>query len=185
MTVADDLSACAGPSTSDAPPRRVLIGGVGYHWFGDASFGIAAVAELGRLDWPPGVDVLELDYGAFYVGMDLADADPPYERAILLAAAERGRAPGRIYRTRWEGALPCAEEIHERMLEAGGGIVDLDHLLVIAEHFKGLPRDVITIEIEPTDKTGGDALSPAARELLTDAVALVRREALAPPRGRN
>lgn len=184
MSVAD-VSATASRLPPDAPPRRVLIGGVGYHWFGDASFGIAAVAELGQLDWPPGVDVLELDYGAFYVGMDLADVDPPYERAILLAASERGRQPGRLYRTRWEGALPCAEEIHERMLEAGAGIVDLDHLLVIAEHFKGLPRDVITIEIEPTDKTGGDALGPAARELLADAIALVRREVLAPPRRRD
>ncbi len=158
---------------------RVLIGGVGYHWFGDASFGIVAAAELARLDWPPGVDVVELDYGAFYVGMDLGDADPPYERAILLSAAERGREPGRLYRTRWEGALPDAEEIHERMLEAGGGVVDLDHLLVIAGHLGGLPEDVITIEIEPTDMTGGDALSPGARELLDEAVALVRDEVLA------
>ncbi len=158
---------------------RVLIGGVGYHWFGDASFGIAAAAELARLDWPPGVDVAELDYGAFYVALDLADADPPYERMILLAAKERGREPGRLYRTRWDGVLPSAEDIHERMLEAGGGIIDLDHLLVIAEHFKGLPSDVVTIEIEPTDKTCGDALSPAARDLLAEAVALVRDEVLA------
>ncbi len=158
---------------------NVLIGGVGYHWFGDASFGIAAAAELARLDWPPGVDVAELDYGAFYVGMDLADADPPYERAILLAAVERGRPPGRLYRSRWEGTSPSEEEIHERMLEAGGGVVDLDHLLIIAEHLQGLPPDVVTIEIEPTDMTGGDALSPPARELLAEAVALVRGEVLA------
>ncbi len=157
----------------------VLVGGVGYHWFGDASFGLVAAAELGRLDWPAGVDVAELDYGAFYVGMDLADADPPYERVILLAAVERGREPGRLYCTRWDGTLPTTEEIHERMLEAGGGVVDLDHLLVIAEHLQGLPSDVVTIEIEPTDMTGGDALSPAARELLEEAVAFVRAEVLA------
>ncbi len=174
-----DLGHGASAPTPGASPGRVLIGGVGYHWFGDASFGIVAAAELARLDWPPGVDVAELDYGAFYVGLDLADADPPYERAILLAAVERGRAPGRLYRSRWDGVLPPAEEIHERMLEAGGGIVDLDHLLVIAGHLKGLPSDVVTIEIEPTDKTGGAALSPAARDLLAEAVSLVRGEVLA------
>jgi hydrogenase maturation protease len=159
---------------------RTLIGGVGYHWYGDASFGIAAVAELARLDWPPGVDVEELDYGAFYVAQDLADADPPYERAILLAAVDRGREPGRLYRTRWDGVLPGVEEIHERMLEAGGGVVDLDHLLVIATHFEALPHDVVTLEIEPADLSGADALSAPARELLAEAVAWVRDAVLAP-----
>ncbi len=163
-----------------APPARVLIGGVGYHWFGDASFGLVAAAELARMEWPAGVDVLDLDYGAFYVAMDIRDADPPYERVILLAAVERGREPGRLYRSRWDGLLPDAEEIHERMLEAGAGIVDLDHLLVIAGHFQALPPDVVTIEIDPTDTTGADALSATGRDLLAEAVALVRDEVLAP-----
>jgi Ni,Fe-hydrogenase maturation factor len=129
---------------SAAPPGRVLVGGVGYRWFGDGSFALLASDELSALDWPPGVDVLDLGYGALHVAMDLADAD--------------------------------------RMYEAGAGVVDLDHLLVIGRHFGGLPDDVVAIELEPEPGTTGDQLSAAAQALLPRAVELVRHEALAPAR---
>jgi hydrogenase maturation protease len=161
---------------------RVLIGGVGYRWQGDTSFGLVATDELARLAWPTGVEVADLGYGALYVMQDLADARPPYERLILLAAVPRGRTPGEIYRYRWEGALPDADEIQERVREAGAGVIDLDHLLVIAQHFGALPGEVVVVELEPVDAAGRDGLSPAAAALLPGVAELVRREALAPPR---
>ena len=163
-----------------APGSRVLIGGVGYRWQRDASFGLVASDELARLDWPPGVDVADLGYGALYVAQDLADADPPYGSIILLAGVERGREPGRVYRYRWEGMLPGADEIQVRIREAGAGVIDLDHLLVIAQYFGALGDDVIVIEVEPVDAASGDGLSPQAAGLMPEVIESVRREALRP-----
>ena len=56
---------------------RVLIGGVGYRWMRDASFGLVASDALAREQWPDGVEVADLGYGALYVALDLLDARPP------------------------------------------------------------------------------------------------------------
>ncbi len=157
---------------------RVLIGGVGYRWFGDGSFGLVASDELARLDWPPGIDVEDLGYGALHVALDLVEADPRYERAVLIAVTERGREPGRLYRFRCDATMPDTEEIQARMYEAGAGVIDLDHLVVIGRHFGALPDDVVAIELEPHPGTIGVELSPHVQALLPDAAELVRREVL-------
>jgi len=159
--------------------ERVLIGGVGYRWFGDASFGLVATDELAQQDWPDGVDVEDLGYGALHVALDLADAEPPYQRVILLGVTQRGREPDRLYRFRCDGTTPEGEEVQARMYEASAGVIDLDHLIVIGRHFGALPDDVLAIELEPHPGTTGDQLSPAAQALLADALELVRREVLA------
>jgi hydrogenase maturation protease len=165
-----------------AAPGRVLVGGVGYRWFGDGSFGLLALDALAGLDWPPGVDVLDLGYGALHVAMDLADVDPPYERAVLIGVTERGREPGRLYRFGCGTGVPDPQDVQDRMYEAGAGVVDLDHLLVIGRHFGALPDDVVAVELEPVPGTTGDELSVAARALLPRAVEFVRREVSAPAR---
>ncbi len=157
----------------------VLVGGVGYRWFGDQSFGLVASDELARLDWPQGVDVEDLGYGALHVALDLAQADRKYERVILIAGTERGREPGRLYRFACEASTPDTEEVHARMYEAGAGVIDLDHLVVIGRHFGALPDDVVAIELEPHPGTTGDTLSRVAQALLGHAVDLVRRDVLA------
>ncbi|GIV97358.1 MAG: hypothetical protein KatS3mg057_2015 [Herpetosiphonaceae bacterium] len=163
-----------------AHPRRVLIGGVGYRWHGDASLGLIASDELAQLNWESGIEVSDLGYGALYVAQDLADAQPPYDRLILLGAVERGREPGRIYRYRWKGLLPDVNEIQARIFEAGAGVIDLDHLLVIAQFFKALPDDVVVLEVEPVDVTRGEMLSSEMAEMLPALIALACQEALAP-----
>lgn len=160
--------------------RRILVGGVGYRWFGDGSFGLLVIDELARLDWPPGVDVEDLGYGALHVALDLADADPPYERVVLVAVTERGREPGRLYRLRCGPKMPDTEEVQARMYEASAGVIDLDHLLVIGRHFGALPADVVAIELEPHPGTTGDELSVQVQTLLPDAIDFVRAEVLAP-----
>jgi hydrogenase maturation protease len=163
-------------------PGRVLVGGVGYRWFGDGSFALLASDALSGLDWPPGVDVLDLGYGALHVAMDLADAAPAYERVVLIGVTERGRDPGRLYRFDCRAAAPDPQDVQDRMYEAGAGVVDLDHLLVIGRHFGALPDDVVAVELEPHPGTTGDQLSAAAQALLPQAVELVRREVFAPAR---
>jgi hydrogenase maturation protease len=158
---------------------RVLIGGVGYRWQRDASFGLVAVDALMRQTWPDHVEVADLGYGAIYAAQDLADADPPYVRLVLLAGIARGRRPGELYRSRWQGPLPGPDEIQARIREAGAGVIDLDHLLVIAGYFRALPAEVITMELEPVDVAGGEELSPEAAARLPQALEQARQSALA------
>jgi hydrogenase maturation protease len=164
---------------SDGSGSRVLIGGVGNWWQRDVSFALEVVDVLAGLEWPPGVRVAKLDYGAIYVAQDLLQVDPAYDRVVLLGAVERGRSPGCLYRYRWDGALPDAEEIQGRVYEAGAGVVDMDHLLIIAQQFGALPEDVVVIELEPVDPTGGTEMSPEATRRVPEAVETVRREVLA------
>lgn len=163
-----------------APAARTLIGGVGYRWMRDASFGLVASDALANFDWPPNIKVDDLGYGALLVAQDLSTADPPYDRLILLAAVNRGRPAGQIYRTTGSGPLPSDEEIQERIREAGAGVVDLDHLLIVGQQFRALPPEVIVIEVEPVDRSPGTDLSPELAGLLFQVIDLVRREALAP-----
>jgi hydrogenase maturation protease len=153
---------------------RVLIGGVGHRWQRDASFGVVACDELARMDWPEGVEVADLGYGALYAAQDIGDAVPPYERLVLLAAMPRGRDRGRIYSYRYQCELPPADEIQERVREAGAGVIDLDHLLVIAAHLRVLPPEVIVIELEPVDMSPGIELTPEGAACVSEAIRLVR-----------
>jgi hydrogenase maturation protease len=161
------------------PGGRVLIGGVGYRWMGDASIGLVASDEMSRHQWPAGVEVADLGYGALYVAQDLAAADPPYARLILLAGMARGRTPGQVYTCRWTPSTPDAEELQARIREAGAGVVDVDHLLAIAHYFDGLPAELLVIEVEPVDITCGESLSAAGQERLPEIIDLARRAALA------
>ncbi len=165
---------------SSTKPARVLIGGVGYRWMSDASFGVIASDALAKLDWPPGIKVDDLGYGALLVAQDLSMADPPYDRLILLAAVNRGRPTGQIYRNTWSGELPSEEEIQERVREAGAGVVDLDHLLIVSQQFQALPPEVVIIEVEPVDRSPGTELSADLEGLLPQVIELVHQEALAP-----
>ena len=162
----------------DAP--RVLVGGVGHRWQQDASFGLVVGDELARLAWPAGVDVVDLGYGALYVAQDLGDALPPYDRLILLAGMPRGRRAGRVYCRPWQAEACSDAEIQARIREAGAGVVDLDHLLVIGQHFAVFPPDVLLVEFEPVDATWGEALTPPAKALVPDVVSLVQEVAQAP-----
>lgn len=161
---------------------RTLIGGVGYRWNGDSSFGLVASDALARERWPAGVEVADLGYGALYVSLDLADANPRYDRLVLLAGVARGREPGRLYRVNWTPGVYDPDDVQARIREAGAGVVDLDHLLVIATHFGALPQDVCCLELEPLDALGGDRLSDAAAACLGEVLALARTIALAPQR---
>jgi hydrogenase maturation protease len=157
---------------------RVLIGGVGYRWMRDASFGVVAIDALAREHWPDEIDVVDLGYGALYAALDLADAQPRYDRVVVLAAARRDRAPGRLYPSRWEPLPEDDADLQERIREAGAGVIDVDHLLRIARHFGGLPDDVICIELEPSDVSGGDGLSESAAACVQEALHLARVEAI-------
>lgn len=160
--------------------ERVLIGGVGYRWMRDGSFGVVVSDLLAKLDWPEHVEVADLGYGAVLVAQDLMYADPSYTRLVLISAVERGRQPGTIDSYRWISSTCHDDEVQTRIHEAGGGVIDLDHLLVVTDYLARLPGDVIVIELEPVDTGGGEELTHHAAGCLEPVVELVRREALRP-----
>jgi len=139
---------------------RTLIGGVGYSYLRDGSVGPLVVAELGREAWPDGVLVEDLSYGPIAVLQRLQEADPPFDRLVLVAAVRRGRAPGTVTMYRWDHRLPDAAEIQARVAEAVTGVISLDNLLVVVGFFNALPRDVSVLEVEPEDEGWGEGLSP-------------------------
>jgi hydrogenase maturation protease len=153
---------------------RTLIGGVGYRWQRDASFGVVASDAMAALEWPGGVTVADLGYGAIYVAQDLADAQPPYDRLVLVAGVERGRDPGRLYHHEYWPQLASDDEVLARLREAGAGVIDVDHLLVIAHQMRALPADVLVVELEPADASPGIELSDAASRALPQAIDLIR-----------
>jgi hydrogenase maturation protease len=154
---------------------RVLIGGVGHRWQRDASFGVVASDCFARHSWPDGVTIADLGYGALYVAQDIADARPPYDALVLMAAMPRGRAPGRLYSYWYDRVLPSDEEVQERVREAGAGVVDLDHLLVIAHRLGALPPRVFVVELEPPDMRPGIDLTVVGEECVEEAESLIRR----------
>ncbi len=161
---------------------RVLIGGVGYRWQRDASFGPVAADVLAGQRWPAGVRVEDLGYGALYVAQDLADAAPPYDRLILVSGTARGREPGSLHRYPYRQPLPPDDEVQARVREAGAGVIDVDHLLIIAHRLGALPPDVEVIEFEPVDAGPGIELTPAGQETLSRLASALEAEfaAMAP-----
>lgn len=158
------------------PAPRTLIAGVGYRWQRDASIGVVVADELARIDCPPHVTVADFGYGAIYASQDLADACPPYERLILIAASERGRPPGSVHRYAYEPQPTDPDEVLARVREAGAGVIDLDHLLVIAAHMRALPPEVLVVEVEPPDVEPGVELSEAGARVLESVVQMIKAE---------
>jgi hydrogenase maturation protease len=157
---------------------RVLIGGVGYRWQSDLSFGLHVTDALAAAGLPDGVEVADLGYGALYAAQDLASASPPYHRVVLVSAAVRGRAPG-LYDGPASPPAEAVEAIQERVREAGAGVIDLDHLLVIGGHFGAFAGELRVVELEPAALGPGERLSPLAEALLPTTLARVRALALA------
>jgi hydrogenase maturation protease len=157
-----------------AAPPLTLVGGVGYRWHGDGSFGLAAADALAQLPLGPSVVVSDLGYGAIYAAQDIAEAAP--ERLVLIAAIERGDEPGTIRRYRHDRPLPPADEILARVREAGAGVIDLDHLLIIGQQMQMLPPEVIVIEVEPLDMTTTTELTPLLQSRLGEVIDMVRAD---------
>lgn len=154
---------------------RTLLGILGYRNLSDFSVGPNLLPELKALPWHAGVEIEDLSYGPIAVVQNLEDR-PPYDRMVFLSAAKRGRPPAKLYRYNWDRPLPPDEEIHARIGEAITGVIDLDNLLVIVQHFRMLAPEVIVLEVEPLNCDSGEHSSPAVSRILPDILETVRTE---------
>lgn len=140
---------------------RVIVAGVGYRNLRDHSVGVEVVDRLGTRAWPPGVVVEDLSYNPIAVVQRLEDeaADRRFERAVLVGAVERGRAPGTVTAYRWDGVLPGDDEVHRAVTEAVTGVIALDNTLIVTRHFGPLPDEVLVVEVEPAVHEFGGVFS--------------------------
>ncbi len=155
----------------------ILIAGVGYQFLGDLSFGPKLVERLQGMDWPDWVRVEDFGYGPLAI-LDWFEESPgkTFERAILAGAVERGRKPGTLTTYSWIAGTPDPELVQQSVLEAGAGVISLENLLVVAQHFGALPADTSVVELEPLEKGWNTELSVVGEQRLEQAVEWIRGE---------
>ena len=153
--------------------RRVLVGGVGYTNLRDMSVGPLLVERLRRTSWPPGVDIEDLSAGAIHE-VHVLQSRRPYDAAILISGVRRGGPAGTVRAYRWDHAQRTSDEIQERVSEALVGIIGLDTLLTVLDHFGALPADTRIFEVEPGAEDWGPDLSVPVGAVMTELEQLVR-----------
>jgi hydrogenase maturation protease len=156
-------------------PTRVLVGGIGLPWLRDLDFGTQFLRRIEHLDWPDDVVLDDLSYAAHRVLHTLQDLKP--SKVVLVGAMPRDvDPPGTIRRYQLDLTPPSDEEVAERLGEAVGGIIDLDHTLAVVRYWKGFPSDTVVIEVEPGDRAFGLGFSDDVESVVETVLAMVRQE---------
>ena len=126
----------------------ILVGGIGLPWLRDLDFGTQWVNRLAGEQWGDDVLLEDLSYAAHRVMHRLQELTP--DRVILVGAMPREvDPPGTIRRYQLDLTVPPLDEVHDRLTEAVGGIIDLDHTLAVVRWAHAFPVDTVVIEIEP------------------------------------
>lgn len=154
----------------------LLIGGVGYTYLGDLSFGATLVERLRQREWPDDVVIEDVSYNPITV-MDWFRDDPRrFDRAVFVTAVERGRRPGSLHRTAWQPRESTPDRVQDSVAAAITGTISLDNLLIIGSHFKLLPQRTEVVELEPVVTGWGEGLSDVAEELVEQFATWLRME---------
>ena len=164
------------PQAPKRKRRRVLIGGIGLPWLRDLDFGTQFVRRIEGEEWPRGVLVEDLSYSGHRVLDRHMEVRP--HKMILVGAMPRDVDPaGTIRRYKLDITPPEEDEdLKERLSEAIGGIIDLDHTLAIVKWGKGFPQDTVVIEVEPGDRSFGLGFSDEVEAAVDGVLALIREE---------
>lgn len=159
----------------DADHCRVLVGGIGLPWRRDLDLGRVLVGDLAGRQWPDGVVVEDLSYSAHRIMHTLQELEPL--RLILVAATVReGGVAGTIRRYRPDEGPVDPDDLIARLGESVGGVIDLDHTLIVNRHFGTLPKDTVVIEVVTGDDAFGVGYSDEVDAALPRVAELVRQE---------
>jgi hydrogenase maturation protease len=160
---------------AERPPTRVLVGGIGLPWLRDLDFGTQFLKRIDDIEWPEGVVVEDLSYSAHRVLHTLQDFLP--DKVVLVGAMPRDvDPPGTIRRYQLDLTPPGDEEVADRLGEAVGGIIDLDHTLAVVRYWKGFPTDTVVIEVEPGDRAFGLGFSEEVEAVVDTVLEMVQEE---------
>ena len=97
-----------------------------------------------------------MSWGPLAIVQSLQASGVRYDRAVLIGAVQRGYSVGTVCGGVWRGGALGPQLLQERIFEAVTGIVSLDNLLIIGEHFSIWPREVLTVEVELPKSCFGD-----------------------------
>jgi len=164
--------------------KKVLIGTVGYQLLGNHSVGPNLLPQLQAINWPEGVVVDEMNWGPIAVIQYLESLETPFERVVFLVAIERAhRKIGEINLYRWMGGLPDDKQIQACVGDAATGVISVENLLVIGEHFKVWPKEVYLIDVEPGMEIAGEQFTKNVTAQVPKILELTRHIALNGIRG--
>lgn len=154
----------------------ILLAGIGYPDIGDLSFGPKLVERLRDTPLPAGTQIEDLSYGPIPILHWFEDEPGRFDRAIFVGAEERGREPGSLSTYDWMNTDPDPEDVHARVCEAVTGVISLENLLIILQHFGAMPPETSVIEIEPANREWGPDLSPTGERRMEEALTWIQRE---------
>lgn len=127
------------------------------------------------MEWPEGVLIEDLSYAAHRVLHTLQALRP--DKVILVGAFPRETdPPGTIRRYVLDLTPPDDQEVIDRLGEAAGGIIDLEHTLAVVRYWKGFPKETIVIEVEPSDKSFGLGFTDEVEAAVEPVLAMVQEE---------
>jgi len=154
----------------------IFIGGVGLPFLRDLDFGMNWLARASELQWPDNVVLEDMSYAAHRAMHRLQEVKP--SKLILVACMPRGiDVAGTIRRYKIADLPPLDPvEVHERLTEAVGGIVDLDHTIAVCRYWKALPEDTTVFEVEPAEQNFGLGFSPPVEAAVGIVIEMVRDE---------
>ena len=152
-----------------------LVGGIGLPWLRDLDFGTQWINRTVGEPWGDGVILEDLSYAAHRVMHRIQELQP--DRVVLVGAMPRDvDPPGTVRCYPLDLTPPPAQEVHERLTEAVGGIIDLDHTLAVVRWARAFPVDTVIIEVEPEDRAFGLGFSAVVEAAVDQVTALVRAE---------
>lgn len=136
---------------------QVLLGVVGYCPFVRSyPLGPDLLERVQAPPWPTdGVLLRELNWGPIAIVQDFQAKPLNLSRAVLIAATDRGHAPNTVSCRRWHGEALDPLAVQQRVFEAVTGVISLDNLLVIGEHFGIWPPEVLTVEVQLAESNVG------------------------------
>ena len=136
----------------------IALGLVGYYQFiRGYPLGPELKERLDVLDWPEhDVEIKEMNWGPVAIVQDFQANATVYDRIVLISAVQRGGKPtGTVTCRQWTAGALEVLAVQDRIFEAVTGIISVDNLLVIGEHFGIWPKELIVIEVElPDDSVG-------------------------------
>jgi hydrogenase maturation protease len=151
---------------SDAPPKRVIVLGVGNLLLSDEGLGVHVAKKLMEMELPPGVQVVEGGTDGFRLMNVVTEAD----RLIIVDAVKGGEAPGSIYRFDIKDA-PTYPDAYKTSVHQIG-ILEVVHLSELV----GKTPETVIIGVEPRSLDMGMELSPEVEAKLPRIIELVFEE---------
>ncbi len=149
-----------------APPKRVIVLGVGNLLLSDEGVGVHVAKKLMEMELPPGVQVVEGGTDGFRLMNVVTEAD----RLIIVDAVKGGEAPGSIYRFDIKDA-PTYPDAYKTSVHQIG-ILEVVHLSELV----GKTPETTIIGVEPRSLDLGMELSPEVEATLPRIIEIVFQE---------